>query len=440
MKENDYLPEYNLVVRAYREIKEHFGEAKDNYFSYLLPVSYASDSGEQVPIGVNEFQGISQIGSYKLFGAFVKICEANRNKKNGEQKINVAASAGNHAQGVALACNKLGLQGVIFMPEATPIIKIIGTLRHGGENVTELEKLEDQGATAEKIKQYCNDNFDKFKNVKVRITGKNFDEASAAAKEFASSPDKEFIPPFDSKYVIAAAGTWGLNIIEKLLQYNYNSPNYEKQEDFTTLDDLMKKHPLDWDDVVKNKISQLYGEGGKDLSLSLPVGGGGLAAGVSLVIRKLAPKAELIAVSLEGTPSLPESIIKDEVVKTPPVPLLYKDGSIIPGGTKVARIGDTTFEVIKRNFDKVVTVGHDAFFAATANNLVNRESMSEPQAGATQVASANIGSRPVRISFKSGENLSDREIEIITKNYPAPRVQDVVRQGAIIETVILKQF
>ncbi|HCR85617.1 MAG TPA: hypothetical protein DIV86_02955 [Alphaproteobacteria bacterium] len=435
----DDIPVFDDVITAYNNIREYFGESDRVYFNHLLPVSFGSgDLKDQTPVGVNEFQAISEIGSFKLFGAFNKICQVYKSTTNENRVVNVAASAGNHAQGVALACKKLGLESVIFMPVATPINKIIGTLRHGGQDVSGLEDLALTNPTRGQVKEYCDRNFDKWANVKVKIAGANFDETAKLAQEYTQKIGGNFIPPYNNKEVIAAAGTWGLRLIEDLLKHNFNSLNYEKQDNFVSIEALMTSSPDNWTNVVKEKIEKLYGEGGKDLSISLPVGGGGLAAGMSLVIRKFAPAAELIAVALEGTPSLIESAKEGSVVPTTPAGLKYDDGLYIPGGTKVAKIGDITFEVIKNNFDKAVLVEHKAFMEATANNLF-REAMSEPQAGATQVAALNAATRSVRISVKSGENLSLEEIRIIREKFPTPAIGMVKIDGAILETVEIKR-
>ncbi len=412
MQQHINLPEFDDVVEAYVNIRKEFPD-HGPYYNYLLPLSYADadNSGKNVSVGVNEFQAIAQIGSYKLFGAFNAIY--NYFQANDGNPVIYAASAGNHAQGVALSASKMGKQARIYMPEGTPINKIIGTLRHGVEDVSGLEALADNQATSEQVKLYLEENDGKFKNVKVVIAGKNFDETSQIVQQVCGESQGLFIPPYNHKDVIAGAGTWAFQLLDNLLEFNFNSSELTKQSDFKAVKDLMVSNPDDWKEIIKTRIAELYGEGGKDLSIALPIGGGGIAAGVSIVLRELVPQCELIAVSLEKTPSVVKSMETGSPVETDVPPLEYDDGSMIPGGTKVRKIGDLTFQIINQNFDKAVEVDHDAFMAFTANNLFHRESMSEPQAGATAVAVLKEGTRPVRISFKSGENLSEKEISYL---------------------------
>ncbi|CAM3842727.1 threonine ammonia-lyase [Arcobacter cloacae] len=119
-------------------------------------------------------------GSFKIRGAFNRVAmldEARR--KNGV----VAASAGNHAQGLAFAAQHFNCEATIFMPEATPLTKVSGVKSYGAN---------------------------------VVLTGENFDEAYAAATKFAEDNNKEFIHPFADDAVIAGQGTIALEILEKI--------------------------------------------------------------------------------------------------------------------------------------------------------------------------------------------------------------------------------
>ncbi|WP_130234559.1 threonine ammonia-lyase [Malaciobacter pacificus] len=117
-------------------------------------------------------------GSFKLRGAFNRVANLSEEKK---QNGVVAASAGNHAQGLAFAANYFNIEATIFMPEATPLTKVSG------------------------VKQY---------GANVVLTGENFDEAYAAAKKFTKEHNKEFIHPFADDDVIAGQGTIALEILE----------------------------------------------------------------------------------------------------------------------------------------------------------------------------------------------------------------------------------
>lgn len=124
-------------------------------------------------------ENLQLTGSFKLRGAFNRVANLNEEKK---QNGVVAASAGNHAQGLAFAANYFNIEATIFMPEATPLTKVSGVKQFGAN---------------------------------VVLTGENFDEAYAAAKKFTEENNKEFIHPFADDDVIAGQGTIALEILEK---------------------------------------------------------------------------------------------------------------------------------------------------------------------------------------------------------------------------------
>ncbi|GGW32436.1 threonine ammonia-lyase IlvA [Arenibacter certesii] len=127
-------------------------------------------------------EDLHRVRSYKIRGAFNKISSLDP-----EQLVNgvVCASAGNHAQGVAFACNHLGINGTIYMPSVTPKQKVEQTKLFGGDWVT------------------------------VVLEGDSFDDSSKAAKEFCSLNQKTFIHPFDDPKIIEGQATVGLEILEQ---------------------------------------------------------------------------------------------------------------------------------------------------------------------------------------------------------------------------------
>ena len=125
-------------------------------------------------------ENLQLTGSFKLRGAFNKV--ANLNEKQKQNGV-VAASAGNHAQGLAFAAQHFGCEATIFMPEATPLTKVSGVKSYGAE---------------------------------VVLVGQNFDEAYECATRFATQNNKEFIHPFADDDVIAGQGTISLEILEEL--------------------------------------------------------------------------------------------------------------------------------------------------------------------------------------------------------------------------------
>ncbi|MBL7816740.1 MAG: threonine ammonia-lyase IlvA [Saprospiraceae bacterium] len=126
-------------------------------------------------------EDLQVVRSYKIRGAYNKMCTLT---KEALEKGVVCASAGNHAQGVALACKLLNVKGTIFMPSVTPKQKVSKVKFFGRENV------------------------------EVMLTGDTYDASYQAAKEYTEGYDKIFIHPFDDEHVIEGQATVGLEIIE----------------------------------------------------------------------------------------------------------------------------------------------------------------------------------------------------------------------------------
>ena len=130
-------------------------------------------------------EDLQPVRSYKIRGAYNKISSlTNEQRENGI----VAASAGNHAQGVALACKKLKIKGVIFMPVTTPTQKIVQVQMHGTTFVD------------------------------VRLVGDTFDEAFEASMKYSKEKNMEFVHPFDDLKIIAGQATVGLEIVRQVDQ------------------------------------------------------------------------------------------------------------------------------------------------------------------------------------------------------------------------------
>ncbi|MCG8390459.1 MAG: threonine ammonia-lyase IlvA [Cytophagales bacterium] len=217
-------------------------------------------------------EDLQVVRSYKIRGAYNKIQGIPLDQlENGV----VCASAGNHAQGVAMACCKKGIHGTIYMPSPTPSQKVNQVEMFGKEFVD------------------------------VVLTGDTFDDAFAEAIEFSKEKNAVFIPPFDDPKIIEGQGTVGKEILED------------------------SHEPIDY--------------------LILPIGGGGLAAGVSSYFKVLSPSTKIIGVEPEGAPAMKASIEKGEVV------VLDKIDKFVDGAA-VKRVGDITFQVCKENLDRVITV------------------------------------------------------------------------------------
>ena len=179
-------------------------------------------------------EDLQQVRSYKIRGAYNKISSlTNEETKNGI----VCASAGNHAQGVALSCQLLKIKGKIFMPAPTPNQKV------------------------EQVKMFGKE------FVEVVLIGDTFDDSYHKAIEECEQYNKPLVHPFNDTKVIEGQGTVGLEII--------------KQSDI----------PIDY--------------------IFIPVGGGGLASGLSSVVKALSPETKIIGVEPAGAPSMSKSIKKE---------------------------------------------------------------------------------------------------------------------------------
>ncbi len=173
-------------------------------------------------------ENLQRTGSYKIRGAFYKLHQLKEQK--GIRRV-VAASAGNHAQGVAYAARQLGMDCVIVMPERAPLPKRRATERYGA---------------------------------KVLLEGSCFDDSLAFALNYAPAEGREFISPYDDADVITGQGTVAWEVLEE-----------------------MKDDPPD--------------------AIVVPVGGGGLLAGVARVIEQTLPRCRLIAVQSSCAPAFVKS-------------------------------------------------------------------------------------------------------------------------------------
>ena len=246
-------------------------------------------------------EDLQVVRSYKIRGAFNKI-----QSLSAEQLANgvVCASAGNHAQGVALACYKKGIHGTIYMPSPTPSQKV------------------------NQVKMFGKDAID------VVLTGDTFDDAFAEAISFSEQNQAAFIPPFDDQKIVEGQGTVGKEILEDSAE------------------------PIDY--------------------LIVPVGGGGLAAGVSSYFKVLSPNSKIIGVEPAGAPAMKTSMEKGQLVT------LDKNDKYVDGAAE-RREGDLTFEICKENLDRVITVS-EGQVCSEILSLYNEQAIVVEPAGALAIA------------------------------------------------------
>jgi len=243
-------------------------------------------------------EDLQPVFSFKLRGAYNKIDQL---LQNGSVEGVIAASAGNHAQGLALAAQQRGVKATIVMPKTTPAIKVKAVKAYGAKAV---------------------------------LVGDTYDEAY----DFAIAESKEknlvFVHPYDDPDVIAGQGTVAM--------------------------ELLRQHPDDIDAVF------------------IPVGGGGLAAGMSIFLKYLRPEIKVIAVEAEESACLAAAMEKNRRV-------ILSQVGIFADGVAVKQIGKETFRILKQHVDEVITVTTDEMCAAIKDIFDDTRSIMEP-AGALGVA------------------------------------------------------
>ena len=239
-----------------------------------------------------------QIFCYKLRGAFNKMSTLSQAQLDAGV---VAASAGNHAQGVALAAQKLGCRAVIFMPTTTPDIKKNAVKNLGGE---------------------------------VILHGDSYSDAGAAADEYCKIHKMTYIPPFDDPDVIAGQGTVAYELLHQTTQ--------------------------DIDTVF------------------IPVGGGGLLAGMAVYIKAVRPDIKIVGVEPDDSNAMSLSIAAGER-------LILDDVGIFADGVAVKQVGKTTFELCQQYVDDYICVSTDELCAAIKDIYEDTRSIMEP-AGALGIA------------------------------------------------------
>ena len=243
----------------------------------------------------NEFE--QKTGSFKLRGAYYKIKTlSTEERKNGV----VAASAGNHAQGVAFASALEKISCTIVMPENASPAKVAATRGYGAT---------------------------------VVLNGKNYDEAWIKAQEIAKTTNATIIHAFDDSQIIAAQGVIGLEIIEQL-------PD----------------------------VDEIY----------VPIGGGGLVAGVLVAIKDKNPNVKVIGVESKSFPSMKKSLDSGKVET-------IEGGFTVADGISVKTPGKQTFGIIKDKIDEIVLVDDDEIINAMFLLMERSKSVVEP-AGAAGLA------------------------------------------------------
>ncbi len=236
-----------------------------------------------------KLENLQITGSFKDRGALNKLLTLTQaQRKEGV----IAASAGNHAQGVAHAARLLGIKATIVMPETTPLAKIRGTRELGAE---------------------------------VVLHGEGYDAAYDKALAMQQQHDYCLVHAFDDEAVIAGQGTIGLELLDQLPEMEY---------------------------VV------------------VPIGGGGLIAGIASAIQAYSPATEIIGVEAERMAAMTQSVVVGRVT---PLPM----ANTIADGISVARVGRHTLPVVQRLVTQIVTVSEEEIAAAIMTLLEQEKSLAE---------------------------------------------------------------
>ncbi|NPA59227.1 MAG: threonine ammonia-lyase [Epsilonproteobacteria bacterium] len=275
-------------------------------------------------------------GAFKIRGAYNKIASL-----SDEQRACgvVAASAGNHAQGVALSASRFDIKAVIVMPESTPLTKVNGVKHYGAE---------------------------------VILAGANYDEAYAYALKYGKEHSMTFVHPFEDEEVMAGQGTLALDILESC----------------ESLDAVV-----------------------------IPVGGGGLIAGMAEVFKSINPSIEVIGVSASGAPAFKNSFEAKKAIDTTSV-------RTIADGIAVRDTSETTLKYALKNVDKFVSVD-DEEIASAILFLLEKQKLVVEGAGAASVAA---------MLHHKLEHLKDKKVALVLSGGN----MDVTLLSVIIEKGLLK--
>ncbi len=269
-------------------------------------------------------EDLQPVFSFKLRGAYNKLRQLSEAE---QQRGVIAASAGNHAQGLALAAQREGVNAIIVMPGTTPSIKVEAV---------------------------------RAREAEVILHGDTFDAASAHAQALAAERGLSYVHPYDDPDVIAGQATVGAEILRQ----------YSERPD----------------------------------AIFVPVGGGGLIAGIALAVKAVDPDIRIIGVEPDDAACLAAALAADARVVLPHV-------GLFADGVAVRQIGEETFRVARELVDEVVTCSVDEICAAVRDIFEENRSLPEPAgalalAGLKKYAEAGRPGAEVLVAIESGANVN----------------------------------
>lgn len=253
---------------AYQRVAPHI-----HHTPLLTCRTLSERTGFDVRLKAEMFQ---RTGSYKIRGPLNKFTFLTEQER---RRGVICSSAGNHAQGVALAARIHGIKAVVVMAENATASKVAATRGYGAEVVSH---------------------------------GSIWDEANEKARALVRERGYTYIHPFDDLELIAGQGTLGLEIVR------------------------------DWPDV--------------DVVV-VPIGGGGLISGVGMAVKAVKPSVKVVGVESSGAPGMRDSVKAGAVVTLDRV-------DCVIDGLRVKRVGETTFQIVRRLVDEIVTLPDEQIFDA----------------------------------------------------------------------------
>lgn len=274
--------------------------------------------------------------SFKLRGAYNRMAQLDAAER---ARGVIAASAGNHAQGVALAASRLQIQATIVMPITAPQVKVDAVRRFGGAYTD------------------------------VVLHGDSYSDAQAEAQRLCDARDATFVHPFDDLDVIAGQATIGLELLAQ------------------------HQGPLH--------------------AVFVPIGGGGLAAGVAAVIKARRPGVKVIGVQASDADSMARALEASERV-------VLDEVGLFADGTAVKQVGIQTFSLCQQHLDDVLRVDTDAICAAIRDIYQDTRSIPEPSgalalAGLKQYVAAHGAPDGAVIAVVSGANMNFDRLRFVAE-------------------------
>ena len=284
-------------------------------------------------------EDLQPVFSFKLRGAYNKLATLPQAALDAGV---ICSSAGNHAQGVALAAQRKDVRAVIVMPNTTPTIKIDAVRALGSD---------------------------------VILHGDTYDDAYAHARELEQQQGLTFIHPFNDPAVIAGQGTIGRELLGQL------------EEDVQ--------------------------------AIFVPIGGGGLIAGIAAYVKAKRPDIKIIGVEPEDSAAMKESLAAGELITLDHV-------GIFADGVAVRRVGDETFRLCQQLVDEIITVDTDQICAGIRDVFEDTRSIVEP-AGALAIAGAK--------KYIAASNIQDQAFVVINcgANVNFDRLRHIAERAAVGE-------